>query len=79
MANVTVPGPLTLLHAVVSDAAGNPSSVAVPDSDVTLVGSVIAWFAPASTTGARLTTPSTVIVTTSVAESSPSSAVSCRT
>jgi hypothetical protein len=40
--NVTVPGPLTLLHVVVSVAggAGSPSSVAVPLSDA-LAGSVM--------------------------------------
>ena len=79
LANVTAPGPLTLLHVVVTDPRRHPSSVAVPDSDATLTGNVIVWSPPASTTGARLMTPSTVTVTTSVAESSPSSAVSCRT
>ena len=50
-ANVTVPGPLTLLHVVVNVLpAGNPSSLAVPLSDA-LAGNVIVWFAPAFTVG----------------------------
>ena len=39
--NVTVPGPLTLLHVVVRPRPGRPSSVAVPVSETSLSGSVI--------------------------------------
>jgi hypothetical protein len=49
--NVTVPGPLTIDHVVVSVPAGNPSSVTVP-SRFTTAGKVIVWLVPASTTGA---------------------------
>ena len=53
LANVTVPGPLTLLHATVSRFDGNPSSVAEPLS-VAVDGSVIVCATPAFTTGAWL-------------------------
>ena len=50
-ANVAVPGPLTLLHVVVSvPPAGNPSSVTVP-FNVTAFGIVIVESGPAFTTG----------------------------
>src|SRR2546426_1032902 len=53
--NVTVPGPLTLLHMMVSapGGLGSPSSVAVPVR-LAAFGSVIVWLAPALTTGALL-------------------------
>src|SRR5688572_22715723 len=51
-AKVTVPGPLSFDHATVSVLpVGRPSSVAVPASDA-VAGNVMAWSAPASTTGA---------------------------
>ena len=51
-AKVTVPGPLTAVHAIVRVApGGRPSSVTVPLS-VAAAGSVIVWSGPASTTGA---------------------------
>ncbi len=51
--NVTVPGPLTCVQAVVTVAGGvgNPSSVTVPSS-VATAGRVIVWSGPALTTGA---------------------------
>ncbi len=39
--NVTVPGPLILLHVVVNVALGNPSSLAAPAKATELVGNVI--------------------------------------
>ena len=75
LAKVTVPGPLTLLHDEVTVApAGLPSSDTLPLSEA-LAGRVIVWSAPALTTGARLAA-STVTVTSSLAFSSESSAVS---
>jgi hypothetical protein len=51
--NVTVPGPLTLVQAFVTDAGGlgNPSSVTVP-TKLAVAGSVIVWSTPAFTVGA---------------------------
>src|SRR5256712_3952618 len=53
-ANVTVPGPLTLLHVAIGTPPGSPSSVTVPAS-AACAGSVIVWSGPASPTGARWT------------------------
>src|SRR2546422_10007496 len=53
-ANVTIPGPLTWLHAVLTSMPGNPSSVYVPVSTA-CAGSVIVWSGPALAVGARLT------------------------
>ena len=39
--NVTVPGPLTLLHVVVGARPGPSASVAVPASEMSLSGNVI--------------------------------------
>src|SRR5438094_10656968 len=51
---LTVPGPLTWLHVVVSTGGiGSPSSMAAPVK-VAMPGSVITWSRPAFTTGARL-------------------------
>lgn len=50
--NVSVPGPLTLLHESVNVLPESPSSVAAPSRVTELVGSVIVWFGPALTTGA---------------------------
>ena len=75
---ITVPGPLTLLHAndIAAGGAGRPSSVAVPVSEV-VDGSVIVRSAPAFTTGAVLTGGGfTVIVTSSLTVTAPSVAVS---
>ena len=51
--NVTVPGPLTILHVVViaPGGFGSPSSVAVP-LNAALLGNVIVWSTPAFTAGA---------------------------
>jgi hypothetical protein len=51
--NVTVPGPLTILHVVVNAPGGfgSPSSVAVPFS-AAVFGRVIVWSVPALTVGA---------------------------
>src|SRR6266550_3340690 len=65
LANVTVPGPLTLLHAI---ARLLSMSVAVPASDA-VAGSVMVRSGPASTTGGSLTAV-TVIVTVATFESS---------
>jgi hypothetical protein len=53
--NVTVPGPLTTLHAVVTAAGGfgSPSSAALPASDAG-PGTTTDWSAPAFTLGAWL-------------------------
>ena len=53
---VTVPGPLTFDHVVVTVAGGfgSPSSVTVPDR-LAVAGRVMVWSAPAFTTGAVLT------------------------
>ncbi len=69
--NVTVPGPLTFVHCVVSG-EGIPSSLAVPASVAVAVGNVSAWSGPAFTTGAWFDTPVAVTVMASLAESSPS-------
>ena len=65
---VTVPGPLTLLHAVVTVAGGfgSPSSDTVPSS-AAAAGSVIVSAAPALTVGGRLR----ATVTVTVAEALP--------
>lgn len=76
--NVTVPGPLTLLHDLVSVLpVGRPSSVADPAS-VTPFGNVTVESGPALTTGATFvgTTGLTVITTSSEAVNVPSLAVS---
>ena len=75
--NVTVPAPLTLLHATVNLLDGNPSSVAVPDRFAT-DGNVTVWFGPALTTGAWLTGGAalTVIVTALVRARAVSFAIS---
>src|SRR5512132_4587350 len=75
----TVPGPLTLLHVVVTapGGLGRPSSVTVP-SRVAEAGSVIVSSAPALTTGAWFC-GMTVIVTSSLALSALSLAVKRRT
>ena len=78
-ANVTEPGPLTLVHCVVREGPGTPSSVAVPDRAATLIGNVMVWSGPASTVGGALATPPTVTVTSSLADSSPSLAVNVST
>src|SRR5256712_4704624 len=71
-ANVTVPGPLTLLHVAMGSPPGNPSSVTVPAS-AACAGSVMVWSGPALTIGARLTVPGlTWIVTASLPADSPS-------
>src|SRR5262245_29612853 len=79
--NVTVPGPLTALHSVVSPAggSGSPSSETVPVR-AAAAGSVIVWSAPALTTGGWFTAGAgfTVTVTRSLELSAPSSAVSRR-
>jgi hypothetical protein len=78
-ANVTVPGPLTLLHSVVRAPPGRPSSETVPASEAWLA-SVIVRSAPALTMGARLVMPpSTWTVAESLPASSPSVAVSVST
>src|SRR4029077_14390290 len=52
----TATGPLTMDHVALSFApTGNPSSVALPESVVAIVGAVRVWLAPALTTGVRLT------------------------
>ena len=73
-AKVTVPGPLCSVHCSVA-AAGIPSSVTVASSAASSSGSVIVWSVPASTLGAVLPAVSTLIVTSSKAVSSVSSAV----
>jgi hypothetical protein len=51
-AKVTVPGPATFDHVVLSEpVTGNPSSLAVP-LKVAAEGNVIVWFDPAFTVGA---------------------------
>ncbi len=81
---VTVPGPVSLLQAVVSAAGGfgRPSSVAVPASEA-VAGNVIVCAAPAFTVGATLTgggggggAAFTTIVTSALDVSAPSFAVS---
>jgi hypothetical protein len=55
-AKVTVPGPDTVLHVVVTPPGGfgNPSSDTVPSNDAD-PGSVTGWSGPASTDGAWFT------------------------
>src|SRR5262245_34750004 len=74
--NVTVPGPLTLLHVVLTSAGGigSPSSFTVASS-IASAGNVIVWSTPASTSGAVLG-GSTVIVVAPPAVSAPSKALS---
>src|SRR4029453_12626539 len=77
-ANVTVPGPLTLLQVVTRSPPGMPSSVATPTSDAVVDGTI--WSAPAFTTGGRFGTPAlTWMETESLALSSPSLAGSANT
>ena len=82
--NVTAPGPLDLVHVLVTAApAGNPSSETRPLSDAP-AGSVIVAAEPAFTAGARFvggvtTGAFTVIVTSLNAVSSVSLAVSRNT
>jgi len=52
LVNVTVPGPLTFVHEVVSVLFGSPSSVTLPSRVTVLVGNTIVWSGPASTAGA---------------------------
>src|SRR4029079_7772899 len=76
--NVTVPGPLNLLHVVVSTGGGGkPSSLAV-SLKLAVAGRVMVWSVPALTKGAWLTgdTGLTVICTSSNEVSAPSPAVS---
>src|SRR5262245_21354267 len=76
--HVTLPGPLTLLHVVVTALpAGRPSSLTVPAMDA-LAGRVTAVSAPALTLGARFVggTGLTEIATSSDAVSAESLAVS---
>jgi hypothetical protein len=78
--NVTAPGPVTADHAYVSvpGGVGCPSSVAVPFSVTLFVGSVIAWSAPAFTTGGWFVAEAafTVTLTSSLPISTLSLAVS---
>ena len=78
-AKVTVPGPLTFVHPIVTPVPGRPSSVTEPASVATVVGNVIATSGPALTTGAWLPTPAAVIETSSLPESRPSLAVNVST
>ena len=50
--NVTVPGPLTLVHDAVKRGFNCPSSAAVPVSSRLIVGCTIVRFGPALATGA---------------------------
>ena len=77
LANVTVPGPLTFDHVVVTVLpAGKPSSFAVPFK-LAEAGSVIVWSGPALTAGARFVDDAalTVILVSSVADRAVSLAV----
>jgi hypothetical protein len=81
LANVTFPGPLNLLHVLVTVApVGNPSSVTEPLSDAP-VGNVIVAAVPALTVGATFVGAGgfTVIVTSLNADSCVSVAVNRRT
>jgi hypothetical protein len=61
--NVTDVGPLTRDHVLVvaPGGLGNPSSLTLPLRFTELVGNVIVWSGPASTTGAWFATTWTVI------------------
>ena len=75
--NVTVPGPLTFDHVVVSVLpAGKPSSLAVPFK-LAAAGSVMVWLGPALTAGARFVGGAafTLIVMSSVLDRAVSLAV----
>ena len=84
LAKATVPGPLNLVHALVTTApVGRPSSVTDPFSGAA-AGSVIGAFVPAFTVGAWFvggvtTAGFTVIVTSAKADSNESLAVSRNT
>ncbi len=77
--NVTFPGPLTLLHTVVTvpGGFGSPSSPTVPSSDA-VAGSVMDRLGPASTDGGAFGTGYTTNSIVSAATSAPSSAASRR-
>jgi hypothetical protein len=76
---VTVPGPLNLLHVVVTLLpTGNPSSVAVPDR-LAPAGNVIVEPVPALTFGAVFPAGFAMIVTSEKADSAVSLAVNRKT
>ena len=64
-ANVTVPGPLVLVHVTIGDPP-TPSSTSEPVSAAVPGGNVIVWSGPALTTGAVLDTPLNVAPVTHV-------------